>query len=228
MLWRVRDLSVDKIKITDLYENIPFYLKDELEKHIYPWEVLPHIKCLIKEMLESIPQGYRLIADGVLAADGVRIDKSAHITGPAIIGRNTEIRPSAYLRGNVIIGEGCVVGNSTELKNCILMDGVAVPHYNYVGDSILGSGSHLGAGTVCSNLKSDKEWVVIRGEKNYETRLRKVGAFLGDGADVGCSSVLNPGTVVGKNTRVYPLTSLRGVYPEESIVKGSTEWCVRY
>lgn len=219
---------MDKIKIADLYEKIPIYLEDEFRKYTYPWEILSQIKRLIAEMLESVPKGYRLIADGVLVADGVRIDESTHIIGPAIIGRNTEIRPSAYLRGNVIIGEGCVVGNSTELKNCILMDGVAVPHYNYVGDSILGAGSHLGAGTVCSNLKSDKENVVVRGKKSYDTCLRKVGAFLGDGADVGCSSVLNPGTVVGKNTRVYPLTSLRGVYPEESIVKSSTEWCVRY
>lgn len=219
---------MDKIKIADLYENIPIYIEDEFRKYTYPWEILSQIKRLIAEMLESVPKGYRLIADGVLVADGVRIDESARIIGPAIIGRNTEIRPSAYLRGNVIIGEGCVVGNSTELKNCILMDGVAVPHYNYVGDSILGAGSHLGAGAVCSNLKSDKENVVVRGKKSYDTCLRKVGAFLGDGADVGCSSVLNPGTVVGKNTRVYPLTSLRGVYPEESIVKGSTEWCVRY
>ncbi len=219
---------MDKIKNAELFASIPFYLEDAFREYTYPWEVLSQIKKLIAELLENIPKGYQLISEGILAAEGVKIDKSANIIAPAIIGRNTEIRPSAYLRGNVIIGEGCVVGNSTELKNCILMDGVAVPHYNYVGDSILGAGSHLGTGTVCSNLKSDKEWVVIRGEKNYETGLRKVGAFLGDGADVGCSSVLNPGTVVGKNTRVYPLTSLRGVYPEESIVKGSTEWCVRY
>ena len=219
---------MDKIRITDLYGNIPSYLETFFACYSYPWEVLPKIKAIIGEFFEKGFEGYRLIGEEVLAGDGVRIDESAVITGPALIGRNTEIRPSAYLRGNVIIGDGCVVGNSTELKNCILMDGAAVPHYNYVGDSILGAGSHLGAGTVCSNLKSDKANVVVRGEKSYETHLRKVGAFLGDGADVGCSSVLNPGTVIGKNTRVYPLTSLRGVYPEESIVKGTSEWCVRY
>ena len=219
---------MDKIKISELFENIPCYLEDCFLSHVYPWETLSEMKKLIGKLFDDPPEGYHLIRGGVLAAEGVRIDESAHVAGPAIIGRNTEIRPSAYLRGNVIVGEGCVIGNSTELKNCILLDGVAVPHYNYVGDSILGAGSHLGAGTVCSNLKSDKELVVIRGERNYETKLRKVGAFLGDGADVGCSSVLNPGTVIGKNTRVYPLTALRGVYPEESIVKGCSDWCVRY
>ncbi|MBR4071217.1 MAG: UDP-N-acetylglucosamine pyrophosphorylase [Clostridia bacterium] len=167
-------------------------------------------------------EGYSFISDGVLIGEGVTIHKSAVIIPPAVIGKGTEIRPGAFLRGNVIIGEGCVIGNSSELKNCILLDGVQVPHYNYVGDSILGNKAHMGAGAVCSNLKSDGRAVVIHGDEEYETGLRKIGAILGDGADIGCGCVLNPGTVVGKSTTVYPLTSLRGVYPENCIVKSTT------
>ncbi|MBO5195989.1 MAG: UDP-N-acetylglucosamine pyrophosphorylase [Clostridia bacterium] len=163
--------------------------------------------------------GYGYISEGVFVCEGVTIHESATIIPPAIIGKGTEIRPGAFLRGNVITGEGCVIGNSSELKNCILLDGVQVPHYNYVGDSILGNKSHMGAGSICSNLKSDGKNVVIHGEVEYETGLRKIGAILGDGADIGCGCVLNPGTVVGKNTSVYPLISLRGVYPSDSIVK---------
>jgi len=136
-----------------------------------------------------------------------------------MIGAGTEIRPGAFLRGNVITGENCVIGNSSELKNCVLLDTVQVPHYNYVGDSVLGNHAHMGAGSICSNLKSDGKAVVIHGDEDYETGLRKIGGILADGADIGCGCVLNPGTVIGKNTSVYPLTALRGVFPEESIVK---------
>jgi len=136
-----------------------------------------------------------------------------------VIGAGTEIRPGAFLRGNVITGENCVIGNSSELKNCVLLDTVQVPHYNYVGDSVLGNHAHMGAGSICSNLKSDGKAVVIHGDEDYETGLRKIGGILADGADIGCGCVLNPGTVIGKNTSVYPLTALRGVFPEESIVK---------
>lgn len=141
------------------------------------------------------------------------------IEGPTIIGEGTEIRPGAFIRGSVITGKDCVVGNSTELKNCILLDRVQVPHYNYAGDSVLGNRAHMGAGAVCSNLKADGKMVVIHGDSEYETGMRKIGGILADGADVGCGCVLNPGTVIGKNTSVYPLNALRGVFPADCIVK---------
>ncbi len=181
--------------------------------------MLPKIKdYIISVIFRGLP-GYKLIDDMVLVGENVKIHSSAVIIPPAIIGDGCEIRPGAYLRGNVIIGANCVIGNSSELKNCILLDGVQIPHYNYVGDSVLGNKSHLGAGSICSNLKSDGKNVVVHGEEEYETGLRKLGAILGDRADIGCSCVLNPGTVVCKGTRVYPLNSLRGVYPPNSIVK---------
>ena len=192
------------------------------EKHQYPWEILPEIKNHIKELLKSGIEGFSEFSEGVLIGNNVKIHPSAVINSPAIIGNETEIRPGAFIRGNVITGSGCVIGNSTELKNCILLDGVQVPHYNYVGDSVLGNKAHLGAGTVCSNLKADGKEVVIHGKEEYFTNLRKVGGFLGDNADVGCGCVLNPGTVIGGNTNVYPLTSLRGVVPFCSIVKSPT------
>ncbi len=213
-----------KVKIKDLFSLESGFLSSWFDRYEYPWELLPEIGSLAKKMIDEGPPGYSLYADGVLVGEGVTIAPTATILPPAIIGSGTEIRPGAYIRGNVIIGENCVVGNSTELKNCILLDGVQVPHYNYVGDSVLGNKAHLGAGAVCSNLKADKKPVVIRGEQAYETGLKKVGAFLGDGADVGCNCVLNPGTVIGKGSRVYPLTSLRGVYPEKVIVKKTDEF----
>lgn len=214
----------DLIKTSELFEcTIPF-LEELFEKSIYPWDILPKIGHVIKAIINNGIEGYKPYSEGVLCAEGVRIHPQTQISAPCIIGAGCEIRPGAFIRGNVIIGDGCVIGNSTELKNCILLKGVQVPHYNYVGDSILGNGSHMGAGSICSNLKSDKKAVVIHGENEYETCLRKVGAFLGDGADVGCSCVLNPGTVIGRGSRVYPLTSLRGVYPENVIVKASDKW----
>ncbi len=210
------------IKTSQLYECIPVYLKSAFEKHEYPWQILNDVGEICEQFTKSGLEGYKEIAKGILAGENVSISPTAIVSPPAIIGSNTEIRPGAYIRGNVIIGEGCVIGNSTELKNCILLDKVQVPHYNYVGDSILGYRSHLGAGSICSNLKSDGANVIIcDGEKRYETNRRKVGAFLADGADIGCNCVLNPGTIIGKGTRVYPLTSLRGVYPEGCIVKAT-------
>ncbi|MBE6757904.1 MAG: UDP-N-acetylglucosamine pyrophosphorylase [Ruminococcaceae bacterium] len=185
----------------------------------YPWEMLPLIKEHIGMLLRDGIAGYTFYAEGVLVGEGVKIYPTATVEAPAVIGAGTEIRPGAFLRGNVITGENCVIGNSSELKNCILLDGVQVPHYNYVGDSVLGNRAHMGAGSICSNLKSDGRPVVIHGDTDYETGLRKIGGILADGADVGCGCVLNPGTVIGKNTSVYPLTALRGVFPEESIVK---------
>ena len=185
----------------------------------YPWELLSGLKNFIKNLtIEDLP-GYTEIEKGIFVGKNVSIHKSAVICPPAIIGDETEIRPNAYLRGNVIIGKNCVIGNSTELKECILLNHVQVPHYNYVGNSVLGNHSHMGAGSICSNLKADGKNVVIHAEMDYDTGLRKVGAFVADFADVGCSCVLNPGTVIGKSSSVYPLTSVRGVVSENSIVK---------
>lgn len=209
------------VKSKNLYSNVPPILSSLFAKTEYPWEILQGLKQAIDSLLATPAEEYKVLTEGVLVGENVRIHPSAVIVPPAILGKNTEIRPGAYLRGYVFCGEGCVVGNSTELKHCILMNKVQVPHYNYVGDSILGERSHLGAGSICSNLKSDGKNVVVHGNIDYNTNLRKLGAFLGDGADIGCSCVLNPGTIIGKNTTAYPLTSLRGVYPENSIIKDS-------
>jgi NDP-sugar pyrophosphorylase family protein len=210
-------------KTSDLYNEIPTYLVPLFQSCTYPWEILPKIKSFIEDLIKTPPAGYTEIQKGVLVSDGVSIAKTAVIEAPCIIGEGTEIRPGAYIRGSVIIGQGCVIGNSTELKNCILLDKTQAPHYNYIGDSILGAHSHMGAGSICSNLKADGKCVVIHADTEMQTCLRKVGAFLGDGADVGCSCVLNPGTVIGKRTSVYPLNALRGVYPENCIVKSPQE-----
>lgn len=212
-----------KVKTAELYDCRVPYLKELFESNEYPWEMLPKIKDLIASLLDSGIEGFTLLKDGVLVGENVKIAPTVTIDAPAIIGHNSELRPGAYIRGNVITGSGCVLGNSSEYKNCILLDNVQTPHYNYIGDSILGNKAHTGAGTICSNLKSDGKAVVIRGEENIETGLRKIGGILADGADVGCGCVINPGTVIGKNTSVYPLTSLRGVYPADSIVKSQTE-----
>ena len=213
----------DFVKTRDLFDCKNEYLSPLFEASEYPWEILPQIKDYIRKLLEKGLPGYTMLKDGVLIGENVKIYDYVTIEAPAIIGSGTEIRPGAFLRGNVITGENCVIGNSTEIKNAVLLDKANVPHYNYVGDSILGNHAHMGAGAVCSNLKSDNKAVVIHGEKDYETNLRKVGGILADGADVGCGCVLNPGTVIGKNTSVYPLTALRGVYPSDSIVKSQKE-----
>ena len=210
---------MSKVKTAELFEINTSYLNDLFNSSTYPWEIIPKIKERINELLTNPPDGFTFLSEGVLVGNNVKISKLATIVPPAIIGSNTEIRPGAYIRGNVIIGEKCVIGNSTELKKCILLNNVQVQHYNYVGDSILGNNSHTGAGTICSNLKSDKSNIVVKGDVDYPTNLRKLGAILGDFSDVGCNCVINPGTIIGKNTRVYPLTSIRGVIPENSIVK---------
>ncbi len=207
------------VKTKDLYASQPEYLAPLFEECEYPWEMLPKLKDYIKNLIEKGIPGYTLLKEGVLIGENVKIYDTATIEGPTIIGSGTEVRPGAFIRGSVITGEDCVMGNSSEFKNCILLDKVQVPHYNYIGDSVLGTKAHTGAGTICSNLKSDGKPVVIHGDEDYETGLRKIGGILADGADVGCGSVINPGTVIGKNTSVYPLTALRGVYPAECIVK---------
>lgn len=207
------------VKIKDLFECRTSYLNKLFDVFIYPWEILPHIKDYIYELMEEGLDGFEEIEKGVFVGKNVKIYPTATIEAPAVIGEGCEIRPGAFIRGSVITGSGCVIGNSSELKNSVLLDKVQVPHYNYVGDSILGNHAHMGAGSICSNLKADGKAVVVRADENYETSLRKLGGILADGADVGCGCVLNPGTIIGKNTSVYPLTSLRGVYPSDCIVK---------
>jgi NDP-sugar pyrophosphorylase family protein len=209
------------VKTAELFDCKTPYIAPLFESSEYPWDMLPKIKEFILNLIEIGIAGYTEIEKGVLIGQNVRIAKTATIEAPCIIGSGTEIRPGAYIRGSVITGESCVIGNSSELKNCILLDKVQVPHYNYVGDSVLGNRAHMGAGSICSNLKSDGKAVVIHGDTEYETGLRKIGGILADGADVGCGCVLNPGTVIGKNTSVYPLNALRGVYPADCIVKSS-------
>ncbi len=208
-----------QVKTTELFECQTPYLKKLFEEAEYPWEMLPKIKEYIKTLIAEGLEGFTEISEGVWVGKDVKIYPTVTIEAPAIIGHGTEIRPGAFIRGSVITGENCVIGNSSELKNCVLLNKVQVPHYNYVGDSVLGNYAHMGAGSICSNLKSDGKAVVIHGDEDYATGLRKIGGILGDHADIGCGCVLNPGTVVGKNTSVYPLNALRGVFPEGCIVK---------
>lgn len=210
------------VKVKDLFCCNTPCLEPLFNSCEYPWEMLPKIKEYIKELIASGLEGFKEISEGVWVGENVKIYPTAVIEAPAIIGAGTEIRPGAFIRGNVITGENCVLGNSSEFKNCVLLNKVQVPHYNYVGDSILGNHTHLGAASVCSNLKTDGKPVVIHGQTDYHTGLRKVGAILGDGADVGCACVLNPGTVLGKNTSVYPNNALRGVFGSDFIVKSQT------
>lgn len=209
-------------KTRELFDLDVPYLSDLFNEE-YPWQIIPKIKTAIDELIKSPPSGFTHYKDGVLIGQDVKISPLANVQGPTIIGHGTEIRTGAYIRGSVIIGRNCVIGNSSELKNCVLLNNVQVPHYNYVGDSILGNYSHMGAGSVLSNLKSDHKCVIIHADGDFETGLRKLGSFLGDGADIGCGCVLNPGTVVGRGTRVYPLTSVRGVIPHGCIVKSAKE-----
>lgn len=195
--------------------------KDIFEDCDYPWEVLPKIEAFILELGKTLSEDeYDCIDGNIWIAKSATIAPTASITGPCIIGKNTEVRQCAFIRGKAIVGENCVVGNSTELKNVILFNNVQVPHYNYVGDSILGFKSHMGAGSITSNVKSDKTKVTInyQGEK-LNTGLKKMGAILGNYVEVGCNSVLNPGTVIGSNTNVYPLSSVRGFIPMGCIFK---------
>lgn len=187
----------------------------------YPWQALDGLGAWIRELGNTLPQEeYRTAGDGIWIAHSAAVAPSALICGPAIIGPGTEIRHGAFIRGNALVGAGTVVGNSVELKNCILFDGVQVPHFNYVGDSVLGYRSHMGAGAVTSNVKSDKTAVCVRyGDECIETGRKKFGAMLGDFVEVGCNSVLNPGTVIGSHSSVYPLSSVRGYVPENTIYK---------
>ena len=195
--------------------------KKYLENYEYPWEALPEIKNFIFELIKDLDKNeFKEIRENVWVHSSVEIDENAHINGPTIICRDTAIRHCAYIRGNAIIGEGCVIGNSCEIKNAIIFNKSQVPHFNYVGDSILGYHAHMGAGSIVSNLKSDGKNIVVKdGDEKMETGLRKFGAIVGDNVEIGCNSVLNPGTVIGKNSNVYPLARVRGLVPSNSIYK---------
>lgn len=216
---------VRELTINELYTLDETIAKDLFEGATYPWEVLPKIGSFILELGNTLPEDeYDKIGEDVWIAKSAKVFDSAYIHGPAIIGKEAEVRHCAFIRGNAIVGEGAVVGNSTELKNVVLFNKVQVPHYNYVGDSILGYRSHMGAGSITSNVKSDKKLVVVKtpGE-NIETGMKKFGAMLGDCVEVGCGTVLNPGSVVGKDTNIYPLSSVRGYVPAGSIYKKQGE-----
>lgn len=216
----MKDFTIEKL--LDMKETMAAEL---FEGKTYPWEVLPEIKDFILKLGKTLdPDEYEYREGDIWIAKSAKIAPTACINGPAIIGKDTEVRHCAFIRGNAIVGEDCVVGNSTELKNVVLFNCVQVPHYNYVGDAVLGYKSHMGAGSICSNVKSDKQLVVVKdGEEKIETGLKKFGAMLGDHVEVGCGSVLNPGTVIGRNSNIYPLSPVRGCVPADSIYKSRTE-----
>ena len=216
---------MEECKIEKLYNLKETIAKTLLEKYEYPWEALPQISEFIIEIGKTLDKNiYENRGENIWIAKTANIAPTAYIKGPTIIGENAEIRHCAFIRGNAIIGNNAVVGNSTELKNVILFNNVQVPHYNYIGDSILGYKSHMGASSLTSNVKSDKKLVVVKnGKEQIETGLKKFGAMIGDNVEVGCGSVINPGSVIGKNTNIYPLSSVRGVIPENSIYKNQNE-----
>ncbi len=216
---------MENVRIIDLFDLSHTVAKDYFAGFEYPWEALSGIKDLILSVGKTLdPELYERRGEDIWISKTAKIYPNNYIEGPCIIGHNTEVRPGAFIRGSALVGENCVVGNSTELKNCILFDNVQVPHYNYVGDSILGYKSHMGAGSITSNVKSDKTLVVVKSQDKsqaYPTERKKVGAFLGDFVEIGCGSVLNPGTVIGRESSVYPLSSVRGIVPAHSIYKSS-------
>ena len=216
----MRELTVNELY--DLNETIA---KDIFDDVTYPWEVLPKIGDFIVELGKTLSkEEYDQVEENVWIAKSANVFPSAYIHGPAIIGKDAEVRHCAFIRGNAIVGEGAVVGNSTELKNVILFNKVQVPHYNYVGDSVLGYKAHMGAGSITSNVKSDKKLVVVKTpDGGIETGRKKFGAMLGDEVEVGCGTVLNPGSVVGRHTNIYPLSSVRGYVPAGSIYKRQGE-----
>ncbi|MBE6559257.1 MAG: UDP-N-acetylglucosamine pyrophosphorylase [Ruminococcaceae bacterium] len=209
------------MKTLELFEENRTLAWPYLADKAYPWEVIPLIKDIILEIGKTLdPEIYHHPAEGVWIAKSASVAPSAAIGAPTIIGENAQIRHGAYIRGSALIGEGCVVGNSTELKNCILFDKVQVPHFNYVGDAILGYKAHLGAGAITSNVKGDRTLISIKnGDEIIETGCRKLGGILGDYAEVGCNAVINPGCIIGQRTVVYPTACVRGVIPSDSVVK---------
>lgn len=211
----------EQVTISELYDLNETLAAPLLGQFTYPWEVLPKIGDFIKELGKTLPTDlYEEREENVWIARSAKIYPNNYITGPCIIGERTEVRPGAFIRGNALVGNDCVVGNSTELKNVILFNHVQVPHYNYVGDSVLGFYSHMGAGSITSNVKADKTLVHVKGSDfDMDTGLKKFGAMLGDHVEIGCNSVLNPGSVIGSNSNVYPVSMVRGVVPADSIYK---------
>ena len=216
---------MEQFTIKNLYNLEETIAAELFEGAVYPWELLPKISNFIVKLGEKLPKDkFTQVTEQIWIANSAKVAPTACINGPAIIDEEAEIRHCAFIRGNAIVGKGAVVGNSTELKNVILFNKVQVPHYNYVGDSILGFKSHMGAGAITSNVKSDKTLVVVKnGEEKIETGLKKCGAMLGDHVEVGCNSVLNPGTVIGRNSNIYPVSCVRGCIPEGSIYKKQGE-----
>ena len=216
---------MEECKIQNLYDLSQTIASSLFKDVTYPWEVLPKIKDFIIALGNTLDTNiYEKKGDNIWIAKSAKVAPTAYISGPVIIGEETEIRHCAFIRGNAIVGNHCVVGNSTELKNVILFNNVQVPHYNYVGDSILGYRSHMGAGSITSNVKSDKKLVIVKtGAECMETGLKKFGAMIGDNVEVGCNSVLNPGTVIGKNSNIYPLSCVRGIVLANSIYKNQNE-----
>lgn len=212
-------------KTNDLYDLNHTIANKYLEGFEYPWLALKGIKEIIIELGKNLPKDEYIEKEGnIWIHKEANVYPSAYINGPCIIGKNTEVRHCAFIRGSALIGEDCVIGNSVELKNVIIFDNVQVPHYNYVGDSILGYHSHMGAGSITSNVKSDKKLVIVHDkDEEIETGLKKFGAMLGDYVEVGCNSVLNPGTVIGRNSSIYPTSCVRGVVPNNSIYKNNGE-----
>lgn len=219
----------DKISIKNLYDLTHTAAAPLLETLCYPWEALPGISDFIVQLGKTLDAAeYDRRGDDIWISKSATVFESAYIHGPAIIGPNTEVRHGAFIRGSALVGAGCVVGNSAELKNVILFDGVQVPHYNYVGDSILGYKAHMGAGSITSNVKSDKSLVTVHADgQKIDTGLKKFGAMLGDRVEVGCNSVLNPGTIIGKDSNIYPLSMVRGFIPAHSIYKKQGEVVTR-
>lgn len=213
--------TVKQVTIKELYDLTETAAKPLLESVTYPWEALPKIKDFIIELGNSLdPEEYEKRGENIWIHKSATVFDSAYIAGPCIIGKDTEVRQCAFIRGSALVGDNCVVGNSTELKNVIIFNNVQVPHYNYVGDSILGFHSHMGAGSITSNVKSDKTLVHVKdADFDIATGMKKFGAMLGDYVEVGCNSVLNPGTVIGSHSNIYPLSHVRGYVPSNSIYK---------
>ena len=217
--------TVKQVTIKELYDLTETAAKPLLESVTYPWEALPKIKDFIIELGNSLdPEEYEKRGENIWIHKSAAVFDSAYIAGPCIIGKDTEVRQCAFIRGSALVGDNCVVGNSTELKNVIIFNNVQVPHYNYVGDSILGFHSHMGAGSITSNVKSDKTLVHVKGaDFDIATGMKKFGAMLGDYVEVGCNSVLNPGTVIGSHSNIYPLSRVRGYVPSNSIYKDQND-----
>ena len=218
------------MKITELYDLTHTLASDYLKQFTYPWEALAGLSDFIIELGNSLdPAEYEKCGENIWVHKTAKVFDSAYLHGPVIVGKDAEVRHCAFIRGSALIGESAVVGNSTELKNVILFDKVQVPHYNYVGDSILGFRAHMGAGSITSNVKSDKKLITIKGpDGNIDTGIKKIGAFLGDNVEIGCGSVLNPGTIIGRNSNIYPLSSVRGCIKSGSIYKNRAEVVEKY